>query len=489
MKKFFLLIMLLCIEPLHTVSVIKTTLTNTEQEIIKMSQTLSEVVNLIYHKYYKNLTAEEMQKAFVDCFNSFAKRDPHSSVLGPDDMKNLQQKMSGEFSGIGVVLPGDLKDEDDEFLPFIEIVPGGPSDKAGIRAGDKLMQIEDEVIKGMKIDQIMNKLKGERNSKVSIKIMREKYPEPLDFIITRDIIKDEISLSFHLPDQNVYYLLLSIFSEKSAKHVADILKKADEKKCKGIIIDLRNNTGGLFDSALEIAGLFLPKNTLVTVTKNREHKVTESWKTSREPLPIAKGMPIFFIVNNYTASAAEIMAGTLKVYSEKEKDLHVFVVGTQTFGKGSVQEVIPLSNDCALRLTTALYYLPFNTCIQGKGVTPDFVIEPRLPLSETHKWMTDTYGREKSLKDSIKPHDEKEDKTEEEKKKKEKKKDDKTPWKEQRKEMLANDYMVQNTVSLIDMLDAGKKAYPSMTSRQAQKAFLTENYVVDHKLNLEEITT
>lgn len=483
MKKFFLLALIICIQPLGAISILKTTLKPAEQEIIKMSQTLSEVVNLIYHKYYKNLTAEEVQKAFIDSFNSFAKRDPHSSVLGPDDMKNLQQKMSGEFSGIGVVLPGDLKDEDDEFLPFIEIVPGGPSDKAGIRAGDKLMQIDDEVIKGMKIDQIMNKLKGERHSTVNLKVMRDKYPEPMDFKIKRDIIKDEISLSFYMPDQNVYYLLLSIFSEKSAQHVANILKKAHEKKCKGIIIDLRNNTGGLFDSALEIAGLFLPKDTLVAVTKNRDHQVTESWKTTREPLPIAKGMPIFFIVNNYTASAAEIMAGTLKVYSEKEKDLYVFVVGTQTFGKGSVQEVIPLSNDCALRLTTALYYLPFDTCIQGKGVTPDFVIEPRLPLSDTHKWMTETYGREKSLKGSIKPDNEKQ----EEKKEKKKKKDDKTPWKEQRKEMLANDYMVQNTVSLIDMLNTGRLAHPTMTTRQAQKAFLTENYVVDRKLNLEEI--
>lgn len=482
MKKSLVLIAAL-IPTLLNAPVLKTTLTPSEQEIVKMSQTLSEVINLVLHKYYTNLDSDAIKKAFGDALNGYAKRDPHSSFMSAEEVKNLQQKMTGEFFGIGVVLPGDLKDEDDEFLPFIEVVPDGPSDKAGIRAGDKLMQIDENIIKGMKIDQIMGKLKGERNSKVKLKVMREKYPEPLDFTVTRDVIKDEISLSFFLPDQNICYLLLSIFSEKSAEHVKTILKQAHEKKCKGIIIDLRNNTGGLFDAALEIAGLFLPKNTLVTVTKNREHKVTESWKTSRNPLPIAKGMPIFFIVNNYTASAAEIMAGTLQLYSEKEKDLHVFVVGTQTFGKGSVQEVIPLSNECALRLTTALYYLPFDTCIQGKGVSPDFVIEPRLPLSETHKWMTETYGREKALKGSIKPHGQK-DNTDDKKKKK---KDTKVPWKEKRQEMLANDYMVQNTVSMIDMLAAGKKAYPSMTSRQSQKAFLTENYVVDRKLNLQEI--
>ncbi len=486
MKKYILLFSLVVFS-VHGSSVLKSSLSLAEQKIVAMSQTLSEVINLLIHKYYKALDPEEVTKAFTDALNGFAKRDPHSSFLGEEEIKSLQQKMTGEFFGIGVVLPGDLKDEDDDFIPFIEVVPGGPADKAGIRAGDKLIQIGEDVVKGMKIDKIMSNLKGEKNSKVKLRIMREKYPEPLDFEVIRDVIKDEASLSFFLPDQNICYLLLSIFGEKSAEHVANILKEAQERECKAIIIDLRNNTGGLFDAALEIAGLFLPRNTLVAVTKNRDHKITESWKTKRDPLPLTKGMPIFFIVNNYTASAAEIMAGTLQLYSEKGKELNVFVVGTQTFGKGSVQEVIPLSNDCALRLTTALYYLPFDTCIQGKGVTPDFEIEPRMPPSDTYKWMTETYGREKSLKGSIKPHDQKEEQKDKENKKKQDKKDDKTPWREKRQELLANDYMVQNTVSLISMLDSGKKAHPSMTSRQSQKAFLKENYVVDRKLNLEEI--
>lgn len=457
-------------------------LNESEQAIVSMGQTFNEVINLMYQNYYQNFTAEQLQKAFSEAINSFAKQDPHSSFLNTKDMQNLQQQMTGEFYGIGVVLPGDFKDEDDDFIPFIELVPGGPAEKAGVRAGDKLIQIGQESIKGMKIDTITSKLRGEKESEVTLRVMREKYPEPLDFVVKRDVIKDEVALSYFFPDQNVYYLLLSIFSEKSAEHVATLLEKSYQQKCKGIIIDLRNNTGGLFDVAIEIAGLFLPKQSLVAVTKNRDHKITETWKTNREPLSIAKNMPIFFIVNNYTASAAEIMAGTLQIYSEKEKDLCVFVVGTPTFGKGSVQEVIPLSHDCALRMTTALYFLPHDTCIQGKGVIPDFIIEPRLPLSDTQKWMTETYGREKSLKNSIKV-------TNEQELKKELKKSDKEMlWKEKRQELLAHDYMIQTTMSLMNLLVIGRKAYPSMVTRLSQKSFLKENYVVDRPLVLQEMS-
>lgn len=456
------------------------TLNVNEEAIVSMGQTFNEVINLMYQNYYQNFTAEQLEKAFSEAINSFAKQDPHSGFLNTKDMHNLQQQMTGEFYGIGVVLPGDFKDEDDDFIPFIELVPGGPAEKAGLRAGDKLIQIDQLPIKGMKIDTITSKLRGQKDSEVVVRIMREKYPEPLDVTVKRDIIKDEVALSYFFPDQNIYYLLLSIFSEKSADHVAALLEKAYKKQCKGIIIDLRNNTGGLFDAALEIAGLFLPKNSLVAETKNRDHKVTEKWKTNREPLSLTKNMPIFFIVNNYTASAAEIMAGTLQIYSEKEKDLCVFVVGTPTFGKGSVQEVIPLSHNCALRMTTALYFLPHNTCIQGKGVIPDFIIEPRLALSDTQKWMTETYGREKSLKNSIKVT------TQVEEKKEHKKNDSTLSWKEKRQELLAHDYMIQTTISLMNLLVIGRKAYPSMVTRQSQKSFLKENYVVDRKLFLQE---
>ena len=464
----------------------KTTLSSSEQELMKLAETLNEVVNLIQYRYYKALEPDTITQAMEEALQAYAHRDPHSGFLSPKELKNLTSSMSGEFYGIGVVLPGDKEIEEDT-LPFIEIIPEGPADKAGLKAGDKLIEIDNTVIKGLKIDEIMSKLKGERNTKVKVRIMREKYPDALDFEVTRDIIKDEVSLSFYLPEQNICYLLLPIFGEKSAKHIEALLKYAQNKKSKGIIIDLRNNTGGLFDGALDIASLFVPKGTTVVQTKNRDQKITETWKTKKSPLSSIGTIPLFFIVNNYTASAAEILAGSLRLYAEHTNKLSVFIVGTQTFGKGSVQEVIPLRNGGALRLTTSLYFLPYNTSIQGKGIQPDFVIEERTLPSETIKWMTDHYGRESALKGSIKPHTSKEDEKEKNKKNKSKQKKDDKPWKEQRKEWLANNYLFQTTINLIDLLAIGKKAHPTMTSYISQRAFLKENYVIDKQINLQEI--
>jgi carboxyl-terminal processing protease len=196
-------------------------------------------------------------------------------------------------------------------------------------------------------------------------------------------------------------------------------------------------------------------------------------------------MPIFFLVNNYTASSAEILSGSLQLYAQKSKpkdNLNVFIVGTETFGKGSVQEVIPLSGECALKMTSSLYYLPFDTCVQGKGITPDFVIENYTPPSETTRWMRDQFGRESVLKKHIKPHGATDDK-----KAKKSKKEEELPWKEKRKDLLAQDFVLQNTVTLIDLLNVGKKANPKMTSHSDQLAFLKSTYMVGQKLTLKEL--
>ena len=485
MKKLFFILAMLLAATLES-KVIKTTLTESEQEIMKMSGTLNEVVNLVQYRYYKALEPEVITQAVEDALQAYVHRDPHSGYLSPKELQNLTSNMSGEFYGIGVVLPGD-KEIEEEALPFIEIIPDGPADKAGIKTGDKLIEIDGHAIKGLKIDEVMSKLKGERNTKVKVRVMRDKYPDALDFEVTRDIIKDEVSLSFYLPQQNICYLFLPIFGEKSAKHIEDLLKHAQTKKCKGIIIDLRNNTGGLFEGAIDIASLFLPKGTTVVVTKNRDHKITQTWKTKKQPLKNISSIPVFFIVNNYTASAAEILAGSLRLYAEQTNKLSVFIVGTQTFGKGSVQEVIPLREGGALRLTTSLYFLPQNTSIQGKGIEPDFIIEDRPLPSETVKWMTDHYGRESALKGSIKPvaHEDTDKKKKKDQDKK--KKDSDKPWKEKRKEWLSNNYLFQTTINLIDLLFTGKKTNQTMNSYSAQRAFLKENYVIDKAITLQEI--
>ena len=441
--------------------IIKSTLNAEERQIVESSQLLNDVFSLMCssEKYYTKLSPEQIKKGAEEACQVLVHQDPHTSFLNQSECKMLTERMSGEFCGIGVVLPGD-KEPEEEFVPIIETVPGGPAEKAGLKGGDKVVQINDEVIKGMKVDEAMAKLRGEKGSCVTVKIMRPNHADLLDITITRDIIKDEVPLTYYFEQHDVYYLLLSIFSEKSHEQVKHLLQKAYQKQSRGVIIDLRNNTGGLFDAATAIAGLFLPHNSLVTTTKNENGKIIDSWKTKTKPLTRPDHFPIFFIVNNYTASSAEILAGTLRIYAEKldgKNNLNVFIVGSETFGKGSIQEVIPINGDCALKLTTALYFLPFETNVQGVGIIPDFPIEPLIPLPETMKWMQNQFGREKTLKRYIKP------KTEQEETKIQQPSPTKEPsWKEKREELLAEDYVVQNTLNLIQLLYIGKKAYPTM---------------------------
>lgn len=483
MKRAVLLTALMCV-PSITPKVIKTTLTSEEKNLLATSGSIQEVTSLMQRRYYKALTPETCDQALEDALQAYVHRDPHSGYLSKKELSKLTSMISGEFYGIGVVLPGDKEIEEDA-VPFIEIIPEGPADKAGLKAGDKLIQIDDQIIKGMKMDDVMSKIKGERNTKVRVRIMREKYPDALDIEVTRDIIKDEVSLSFYLPEQNVCYLFLPVFGEKSAKHVEALLKTAQQKKSRAVIIDLRNNTGGLFESAISIASLFVPKNTTVVVTKNRENKITQTWKTEKKPLGGIETLPVFFLVNNYTASAAEILSGTLRIYAEHHNNLSIFIVGTQTFGKGSVQDVIPLQSGGALRLTTSLYFLPHDTCIQGKGIEPDFIIEDRQLPSDTVKWMTDHYGRESVLKGSIKPHENNEKNKKKSEKKQGNKKEEK-PWKEKRKEWLANNYLFQTTLNLVNLLDQAKRTQPKM-SFISQRAFLKQNYVIDRPVMLQEL--
>jgi len=481
---------LLCTSVFGRNPILQTTLSPAEQQLLESSQPFNETVALMYGpqgRYYKKPTKEETKERMEEACRALSRLDPHSVFLGSKECEELFSKMTGSFYGIGALMPGD-KDPEEEFVPIIELIPDGPAEKAGVKAGDKIIQVDEHVVKGMKLEEVMSHLKGDKGTTVVVKVMRLNHADPLDFSIVRDVINDEISATFYIKEHDIYYLLLSVFSEKSLKHVQDVLEKAYKHGSRGIIIDLRNNTGGLFEAALDIAGLFLPKGSLVATTKNRDNKVIESWKTTRKPLPRKEGVPIFFIVNNYTASSAEILSGALKVYSEKSKpkdNLNVFVVGTETFGKGSVQEVIPLSGDCALKMTTSLYYLPFDTCVQGEGINPDILIEQYTPPSETARWMHHHFGREVVLKKSIKPHGADAKKADDAKKAKKKEED--LPWKEKRKELLAQDFVLQSTVTLIDLLDVGKKANPKMLSHKDQLAFLKSTYSVGQKLELKEV--
>jgi carboxyl-terminal processing protease len=470
---------------------------NFEESIYNWSRTMAEIFNLANQKHYNVANPEKCMISSIDSF--ITNLDPHSSFMDPETYKTIQEMTSGEFFGIGVVID-NTRQTKDKFLVIIDTIPGGPSDKAGIKPLDKIIAINDEPLEGMSTDKATLKLRGERLTKIKVTVVRENYPEPISFDIERDVVQEQNSLCFYVKDQNVYYLSLSMFTENSIKQIADLLKKATQKKSKGLILDLRNNSGGLLNAAIDIAGLFVEKGSIVVTTKDKNNKEVDKYHT--KSAPIADGsLPIFILINNYTASAGEILAGVLKMHSQalsvksgkKEQDrLMVFLVGTRTYGKGSVQEVIPVSNNCAVKITTSLFYLPDGTTNQGVGIEPDFEIERKFPPSEQMLWLNKFFGRERSLNNYIKPCgldqkglEEAEKKEKERKAEKDKKQKN---WTERSREMLSADNQFRETITLINILSTAKECCPAqIRNREAAIQFLKKNYVTGEQLTLEEV--
>ncbi len=475
----------------------KTKDTNFEEEIYDWSGTFAEVLSITGEKHYK---VENPDKCMIHAIDAFLTCiDPHSGFLDPETYKNLLQSTSGEFYGVGIVID-NTRQKKDKYLTIIDTIPDGPSDKAGVQPYDKIIEIDGDLIEGMSTDQATIKLKGERNTKVHIKVLRENYPDIIGFDITRDIIKEKNSLGFYIKNEDVYYLALTMFTENSVKQIEELLKKATEKDSKGIVLDLRNNSGGLLTAAVDIVGLFTDKESLVVTTKDKNNKETERYVTTRQPVITKNTVPIFIMTNNYTASAAEILAGCLKIYSQQkaqqagkgnQKELMVFIVGTQTFGKGSVQEIIPVSHNCAIKLTTTLYFLPDGSTIQGTGITPDFIIEKKYPPSEQAKWFATNFGRERAQTHYIKPHGshDKEKKEEEENKKKKKEdKDKKETWSARAKKMLEKDNQLHETLTIINMIhNAEKTCAQNVRTREEIIKYVQSIRTTETSLILEDV--
>ncbi len=455
--------------------------------VYNWSRTMAEVFKLADDKHYKINNPEQCMIKSIDSFLSNI--DPHSNLLDPKTYKAILESTSGEFYGIGVVID-NTRNSKDKQLTIIDTIPDGPADKAGCKPFDKIVEIEGKALEGMSTDEATGMLKGERNSKVHIKVIRENNPEILSFDITRDVVKEQNSLCFYIEDQDIYYLSLTMFSEGSARQLEQLLHKAQEKKFKALILDLRNNSGGLLNAAVDIAGLFIDKGSLVVSTKDKHGKVTEEYRTTRNP--IAVQIPIFILINNYSASAAEILAGALKIHADnaavgkksnnkKNHNPLVFLVGTKTFGKGSVQEVIPISNNCAIKLTTALYFLPNDTSIQAEGIAPDFEIERCLPPSEQQQWIAKFYGREQSLANHIKLNDKKEEDKKEDR-------DKLKTWTERAKHMLSNDNQFREAITLANLLTTlQKECSRDLSTRQSAINFINSIFVSNKKLNFVEV--
>jgi carboxyl-terminal processing protease len=287
--------------------------------------------------------------------------DPHSAYMTPEMYKEMQVETKGEFGGVGIQI--GVKENR---LAVIAPIDGTPAQRAGIKAGDYITKVNEESTKDLSLMDAVQKMRGPKGTKVNLTIQREGTADPLQFTLVRDTIKIESVKSKVL--DNIGYVKLTQFQEATGRDLGRVLKQFKDQKVQSTILDLRNNPGGLLTAAVEVSEQFLPNGKLVVYTKGRESKKDEWFAKGRDQMDDS---PMIILVNEGSASASEIVAGALQDYGR------AVIVGTTSFGKGSVQTILPLGDGSGLRLTTAKYYTPKGRSIQSTGITPDIVIKPQ----------------------------------------------------------------------------------------------------------------
>ncbi|MDP2157363.1 MAG: S41 family peptidase, partial [Nitrospirota bacterium] len=273
--------------------------------------------------------------------------------------KDMQVETKGEFGGIGIQI--GMKEN---MLTVIAPIEDTPAFRAGIKAGDKIVKINDVTTRDMTLQDAVSKMRGAPKTTVTISIMREGWKDSRDFTLTREIIKVK-SVKSKVLEGGIGYVKINQFQEQTANDLGAAMKKLEEAKITALVLDLRNDPGGLLNSSIDVASQFLEKGKLVVYTKTRAGEKSEFFTNGNGHFTL----PMVVLVNQGSASASEIVAGALKDWNR------AVILGTVTFGKGSVQTVIPLTDGSGLRLTTAKYYTPKGKSIQGTGITPDIIVK------------------------------------------------------------------------------------------------------------------
>ncbi|WP_206453366.1 S41 family peptidase [Aurantimonas marina] len=304
--------------------------------------------------------------------------DPHSSYMNAKEAADMRTETRGQFGGLGIEVTME-----DELVKVVSPFEGTPADKAGVMAGDLIAEIDGEQVRGLTLGEAVEKMKGDIGTSVSLTIIREGATKPVRLTVTRDEIK--VPSVRHSVEGDIGYIKLLKFNEQTTigleAAVADIKEQVGEDKLKGYILDLRRNPGGLLDEAVSVSDAFLDNGEIVS-TRGRNSDETRRYnaRTGDE----IDGKPLVVLVNGGSASASEIVAGAL------QDQRRATVVGSRSFGKGSVQTIIPLGANGALRLTTALYYTPSGRSIQGRGIDPDIGVEQPLPKEIREQMGLDT---------------------------------------------------------------------------------------------------
>lgn len=331
-----------------------------DQGMYKNLKTFNEILDIIENNYVEEIEPKKVMEGAIQ--GMISSLDPHSVYLSPEMYRELQVDTKGVFGGLGIEIT--IKND---VLTVVSPIEDTPAFIAGIKADDQIVAIEGKSTRGMNIMEAVQKLRGPRGSEVTISIMREGLAKPKDYAIIRDIIKVR-SVRYERMDGDIGYLRISSFNENTLDEVVKALKEMILKKdpLKGLVVDLRNNPGGLLDQAVRVSDVFLKDGKIVS-TKGRIPSTEKSYEAQDDgdELPC----PMVVLINRGSASASEIVAGALR------DNGRALLVGAQTFGKGSVQAVIPLNDGSALKLTTAKYYTPNGTSIQATGIMPDILVE------------------------------------------------------------------------------------------------------------------
>lgn len=321
-------------------------------------KTFTEVLSIVRKSYVEDVKVKDLIYGAIK--GMLYSLDPHSGFMTPDVYKEMQVETKGEFGGIGIQI--GVKEG---MLTVIAPIEDTPAYRAGIKSGDKIIKINNESTKDMSLHDAVSKMRGVPKTSVTITILREGWKETKDFTIIRDIIRIK-SVKSKVLEDGIGYVKISQFQEQTATDLSTAMDKLMQEKINALVLDLRNNPGGLLNSAVDVTSQFLPPGKLVVYTKGKTGERTEYHTEGVKPSYI---IPMIVLINQGSASASEIVAGALKDHSR------AVILGTQTFGKGSVQTVIPLTDGSGIRLTTARYYTPNGRSIQTTGITPDITVK------------------------------------------------------------------------------------------------------------------
>jgi carboxyl-terminal processing protease len=319
----------------------------------------TEVLSIVQNQYVDETAPKDLIYSAIK--GTLRGLDPHSSFLDPESYREMQVETSGSFGGLGIEIT--LRDD---ILTVVSPIDGTPAYRAGLQAGDRIVKIDGLATKDMQLSDAVKKMRGKPGTKVTISVVREGWTEPKDFEIQREQIRVH-SVRTHDLGGGIGYVKVRQFQEQTAHDLDQALDKFAKDGMKAIVLDLRNNPGGLLTSAVEVTEKFVEDGKLVVYTEGRVRN--QNMRFSAHAKKAYSTIPMVVLVNQGSASASEIVAGALQDYGR------AIVVGVQTFGKGSVQTIIPLSDGSGLRLTTAKYFTPKGRSIHGKGISPDIVVE------------------------------------------------------------------------------------------------------------------